>query len=396
MFLSRDRGYAVMDKYGLDVLVATTPANVTYMSDFRALGHDLLGSFIFVVFPREGDASIILTRGESADLISLKMTWIKDVRTYGTFYLTIPDKPLSGASALLAEALRGEVITDSFKLLRDVLDEKGLGGGKKIGLDEKYFGAADYARLLKSLEGLDVVPAFDVFREIRMVKTPDQIAALAEANRITEEGIRAVLESVRVGTTGREIWKTYIDTITGLGATCVSPSIALGVDSYLQNMFVPSPRRLERGDLIRFDVGVLYRFHFTDLGRNAVVGEPSSLQKKYYNVVYSGEEAALQSLRPGIKASEVFRQGVEGARNAGMPSFKRHHCGHGIGLELYESPLIAPSNETPLEEGAVINIETPYYEIDAGGFMVEDTVVVRRSGPEFLSKSDRGLYVIPA
>jgi len=57
--------------------------------------------------------------------------------------------------------------------------------------------------------------------------------------------------------------------------------------------------------------------------------------------------------------------------------------------------LVVPSNDMPLQAGSVVNIETPYYEIGTGGFMVEDTVLVTKSKPEFLTKLDRGLLVIP-
>ena len=93
-------------------------------------------------------------------------------------------------------------------------------------------------------------------------------------------------------------------------------------------------------------------------------------------------------------ASEIFRRGVEGARQAGMPEFNRVHCGHGIGLELYENPTIAPDNLTIMEDGTVINVETPFYEIRQGAFIVEDTLVVSRSGPNFMSRMDRGLIEI--
>jgi Xaa-Pro dipeptidase len=385
-----------MDKYGLDALVAATPANVTYLSDFRALSHDILGSFVFVVFPRETgvEPAILLPTGEAADLLALKMTWIKDVRPYGTFYVTVPKRSLTGLEASLGTMLSSSVQGDAFSLLREVLEEKGLAKGK-IGLDEKYFSFADYSKLMKQLEGIEVVPAYDIFREIRTVKNEEQISVMREANRITERGISAVLETARPGMSGVELVMAFSDTVAHLGALPLAPTVALGEDSFLQNIFVPSKHRLERGDLLRFDVACMYKHHYTDIGRNAVMGEPSTQQRKLYNVVFQGEDQALKLVRTGTKASSVFDMGVRAAREAGLPDFKRHHCGHGIGLELYEPPLIVPSNNATLEKGSVINIETPYYEIGAGGFMVEDTVVVTDSEPVFLTELSRDLIGVP-
>ena len=384
-----------MDRYGLEALVATTPANVTYLSDFRALSHETLGAFVFVVLPsnRRTEPAIILPTGEAADLVAMKMSWIKDVRTYGTFYVTVPKKGLTGMEATLGKMLSRVNSGDAFSLLREVLEEKNLKG--RIGLDEKYFSSADYSKLMSRLDGFDISPAYETFREIRMVKNREEVEIMREGNRITEDAIRAVLESARVGMHGAQLVKIFSDRVISHGAASLAPSIAIGEDSYLQNIYVPSPRRLEKGSLIRFDVACTYKHHFTDIGRNAVMGGPSARQRKLYNVVYQGEEQALSLVREGTKASAVFERGVRAARESGMPAFKRHHCGHGIGLELYEPPLIVPSNDMPLQAGAVVNIETPYYEIGTGGFMVEDTVLVTKSRPEFLTKLDRGLLVIP-
>ncbi len=87
---------------------------------------------------------------------------------------------------------------------------------------------------------------------------------------------------------------------------------------------------------------------------------------------------------------------MEGVRSSGIPHFRRHHCGHGIGLQLYEQPFINANNEMKIEEGSVVVVETPYYEIGVGGFIVEDTLQIKKNGVEFITHSDRNLYCIAA
>jgi Xaa-Pro aminopeptidase len=96
----------------------------------------------------------------------------------------------------------------------------------------------------------------------------------------------------------------------------------------------------------------------------------------------AGLEAAASAMRPGAKASDVFRVSVDAARKAGIPHFDRHHVGHALGVVCYDDPLIGPNDHTVLEEGMVINIETPYYEVGFGGAHVENTFLVTRSGCE--------------
>ena len=104
-----------------------------------------------------------------------------------------------------------------------------------------------------------------------------------------------------------------------------------------------------------------------------------------------GEEQAVKEIRPGIGADVIFRTAVNRTREAGIPHYNRHHCGHGIGLEIYDWPLLAPDVKIPLEAGMVLCVETPYYELGWGGIQVEDTVEVTRYGARYLSKSSREL-----
>ena len=209
MLLYRERAHSVMDRYGLKALVATTPAKVTYLSDFRTLSHETLGAFVFVVLPsnRRTEPAIILPTGEAADLVAMKMSWIKDVRTYGTFYVTVPKKGLTGMEATLGKMLSRVNSGDAFSLLREVLEEKNLKG--RIGLDEKYFSSADYSKLMSHLDGFDISPAYETFREIRMVKNREEVEIMREGNSITEDGITAVLESARVGMRGAQLVKIF-------------------------------------------------------------------------------------------------------------------------------------------------------------------------------------------
>ena len=106
-------------------------------------------------------------------------------------------------------------------------------------------------------------------------------------------------------------------------------------------------------------------------------------------------------MRPGTPISDLFRVGVDTVRASGIPNFQRHHAGHGIGLEMYEAPLlnVSPMPASPptsdsaacLQAGMVLNIELPYYEWGVGGLQIEETLVVRDGGYELLTTASRDL-----
>ena len=81
-------------------------------------------------------------------------------------------------------------------------------------------------------------------------------------------------------------------------------------------------------------------------------------------------------------------------RSEGIPHFDRAHIGHGIGCEFYELPSLCADESMTIEPGMVINVETPYYEVGWGGIQLEDTLVVREDGVEFLSDLPVALNVV--
>jgi Xaa-Pro aminopeptidase len=131
----------------------------------------------------------------------------------------------------------------------------------------------------------------------------------------------------------------------------------------------------------------------SDIARNFALEEPSARTRSLYDAVLHGEDVAIAALRPGVVAAEVFEAGVRAIRQAGIPEYNRHHIGHAVGLEVYDTPTLMPEDRTPIELGMVFEVETPYYELGFGGLQPEDTVLVTEQGGELLTTLSRQLEV---
>ena len=81
-------------------------------------------------------------------------------------------------------------------------------------------------------------------------------------------------------------------------------------------------------------------------------------------------------------------------RDHGLPEYRRHHVGHGIGLEPYEPPTLAPGDDTDLEPGMLLRVEAPYYLVGWGGMNLMETVLVIRGGSRVMNRAARGLVVL--
>lgn len=134
---------------------------------------------------------------------------------------------------------------------------------------------------------------------------------------------------------------------------------------------------------------------YTDMTRTFVVGEVDAELREYHRLCKAALERALESIRPGVLASEVYRVAAEVFEEAGQPTLLSkkpgtvldegffHRLGHGVGLEVHEPPFLAPVGEE-LVAGDVLAVEPGCYRQGFGGVRLEDTVLVTEHGAEVL------------
>ncbi len=228
--MNNERINKIMDQYGLDALVASSSVNVAYFSGFHALSSELLGAPMFVVIPRStSEAALVVPLGEAVDLFINKMSRIKDVRTYGRFFIEISEKS-NDEKAELVKKVTETASVDALTALKTVLDEKGL-TRSKIGMDESGFFGQGYSAFLKMFADCTIIPSSAILQEIRMVKTPSEFEILRDGNRIAETAIRETIESISPGINGNDIVKIFTEAANRGGAISLAPGIGLGEDS---------------------------------------------------------------------------------------------------------------------------------------------------------------------
>ena len=239
-----------------------------------------------------------------------------------------------------------------------------------------------------------ITPAAALLREVRAVKTDDEIDRLRHVAQITERSIKAALGVAREGASELDLARAFHVQTVEDGAFPVLGCIGFGERSALMNV-QPSDRKLRAGEIIRFDVGGRFRHYRADVARIATLGEPPREAKRLHQALLRGVQRACEIIRPGIAASHVFGEVMRVVQREGIPHYRRDHVGHGIGLDGYDAPTLTPSSREVIEEGMVLCVETPYYEIGRWGLQVEDMLVVRAGGVERLMETDGEIMVVP-
>mgnify|MGYP001122948138 CR=1 FL=1 len=402
MLLNKIRAEKKMEQYGLNALIATSSANVFYTSDLCPYGE----CFALLPYERNVEPAIIAPISSSTPIALMSPPWISDIRYYGEFYTMTgwAKEPLTNAERNLVKAQESWEKTkeaDPIAILIGLLEERGITKGK-VGVDESNLPLQHpfWQKIKNKLPDLEVVRAQEIFREIRMVKSDEEIRRIQEAVRITEKAWETTLEQTREGMTEIEFAEIYQHTIISDGGKISSwmgmygPPIAFGRRTAFVDIALPSDYKLKKGDLIRFDGGCSYMGYPCDMARSAVLGQPSEKLRKYWNAIFEGEKLAIDMAKPGVKASVIFNSVIEKVRKSGIPHYKRHHTGHGLGVDGYDPPLISPNDHTLLEEGMVLCFETPYYEVGWGGILHEDIVVITKNEPRYLTKFEGELRII--
>lgn len=396
--INDDRLKQVMNEEGLDILIATSIENIQYSTDYRSFSKELIkGVEFFSIIPKEGLAPrVLIAPNSEMDLISENYPKVDKIIPYGMFSFTPP----TGEKITLEESDKRLVElgvpqpkhATAVEALLKYLSSYDL-SELRIGIDESGIGITTFNRVLESLQAAEIIHASSIWTKIRMVKTKEEIARLRKAVSVTEAALMATFDVLKEGIMEREVAVVFNRSVIEQGASPSFSVIAFGSHSAYPNAAI-TERKLRKGDVIRYDVGCTYGGYHSDMSRTAIFGNPSQKTKDYYSAILKGEEALINELRPGRRPEELFKVAVEATRRSGISEYARNHVGHGIGIEIYDPPILKLGNKTIIEEGMVFCVETPFYEIGWMGLQIEDEVIVTTDGAAYLTRMSRELIVI--
>jgi len=149
--------------------------------------------------------------------------------------------------------------------------------------------------------------------------------------------------------------------------------------------------KLRKGDnLVTYARTFVWGYN-SELERTMFVGEPSTEQKKYFDLVCRLQNTALEAIKPGRPCSEVDRAARAFYEENGLTKYWRHHVGHSLGLEIHEAPYLDIGNEWLMKPGMVFSVEPGIFVPGLGGFRHSDTVLVTGNGIEMLTYYPRDL-----
>ena len=243
---------------------------------------------------------------------------------------------------------------------------------------------------------LQAVP--DLVGALRIVKSPGEIARIRKASRLAEKVLEDLLKTFRKGLTETELAARFEYEFKRRGAEGAAfETIALFGPRGSMPHGRPTDVPLRRGDIVLLDLGCRKEGYCSDLTRTYAYGTiPGAWFEEIYQVTLKAQEAALRAVRAGARCRDVDAVARGIIADAGYGKYFGHGLGHGLGIEVHESPRLNQESEIVLQEGMVITIEPGIYLPKRGGVRIEDLVVVTKRGCEIITKSPKELKVLAA
>jgi Xaa-Pro dipeptidase len=245
----------------------------------------------------------------------------------------------------------------------------------------------NWRALTKSFRSEEIIASDPNFiRDLRKVKDTEEIELMRRAAKLTSKGMRVACEILEVGMREYEVAAEieYAMRKQGCSGTAFETIVASGVYSAFPHGGC-SDRKIQKGDLVIIDVGATYKNYRSDMTRTLVAGKPSEKQKKLYRIVKNAQDKAFEVVEPKIKAAAVDAAARKIISDAGYGEFFVHSLGHGVGLEIHETPTLSRYSKDVLAAGNVVTLEPGIYLVGYGGIRIEDTILVQEKGAEKLT-----------
>ncbi len=355
-----------LEEMGLDAILVSGAENLHYLT-----GQSMnWGPRQFLIVPRDEAPRLLVYVTEEYN--AAHFNWVEDWVSYP------PSK-------------------DPLEIVQKLLSELGL-ADRTIGVQQNNVTAQDFQRLSALLPHADLADSSVVVERLRMIKSAAEIEYMRRAARAVEASLHAGMAAIKGGATENDV-----------AAEVYHAAILAGSDHMANTSFIVSGdrsviphaswarRKIERGDIVFFEVSCRVQGYTVPLLRTAIVGEPSEPVARAGEAVVTALHRTLDAMKPGVTSGDVQRACDSAFDELGYLPYFRHRAGYTIGLQWPETAAmsIQPDDPRPLQPGMVFHL-VPHLEFQEERYSVScgETVLITEAGHEVLTEFERKLFVV--
>jgi Xaa-Pro aminopeptidase len=345
---------ALMEKKKLDAFIVTSAQNRRYISGFT------------------GSAGLLI-------ITKSKQLFITDFRYMEQATEQAPDF---------------EIIEHKQSIIQEAAAQLLKEGAQQAGFEHEDVTFALYQQFQNAVHA-DLIPASGLVEELRLIKSEAELAIMKTAAEIADAAYTHILTFVKPGMKEIEVSNELEFFMRKQGATQSSfdTIVASGYRSALPHG-VASDKEIQKGELVTLDYGALYNGYCSDITRTFAVGEISDKLREIYDIVLEANLRGVAGVKPGITGKEADALTRDYINEKGYGQYFGHSTGHGLGMDVHESPALSFRSDTVLKPGMVVTVEPGIYIPEVGGCRIEDDLVLTADGSERLTFSTKDLITL--
>lgn len=346
-----DKTRQAMRRQGVDALLVGASTDLRWLTSYEALPLERL---TLLVLPADGHPALIVPALEEPRARASRAAEVASIHTW-------------------------QETDDPFALVRQVTEELDLSPAATFGAQDQLW-SSFLLRLQATFPDAAWSIGSEVLREVRQVKTPDEVAALQAAGAAIDAVHARVPELLRIGRTEREVGRDITELINGNHDHMEFVIVASGPNGASPH-HETADRVLQLGDTVVVDIGGTLDGYCSDMTRNYVIGASPEGYDEMHAVLERSQEAGVAAGVAGALAQDVDRAARRVLVDAGWGEYFTHRTGHGIGVDVHEHPYMVEGNTDVLEVGMAFSVEPGVYIPGRWGARIEDIVVVGEDGP---------------
>jgi Xaa-Pro aminopeptidase len=363
---------------GLDAVIAHSNeadfANVRYLSDywpaFESAG---------VIIPAEGKPILLI--GPESETYALDRSRIETVRKVLWYRESAepdyPDIPINTFAEVFAEACGGKPV-------------------KRLGIvGRAIFPMVIYEEIRKALPGIEMVGADEIISDMRIIKSPNEIALLKEGFRISEIAIDECLAQMKPGMTELQVVGLALKSLYSHGAEYEAhPQYVMGGTNTNHAISRASYRPLAQGEMIQLNLGARVGGYSPSVGRPCCFGRMPDEMRRMVQIGLEAHLKTMEPMRAGVLAKDIVKRFEEFVKSKGCGGNLLYGPCHGIGMIEVERPWMESTSDYLLRENMTFQVDT-FLHTDSYGLRWEDGVRVTADGVERLSSRRQEVLELP-
>ena len=342
-----------------------------------------LGLDALLVTSEAGEFYAMGLHGEGVALITPKESWYyTDSR-----YIEVAQEQIKNAHVDMIRT--GQTYRE---LINALVVTQGI---RRLGFEDEGMNVAQYNLWVETLQGVELVGASELLTKLRMVKDEEELAAMREAQRITDEAFTEILDYIRPGVTESEIAArlTYLMACKGAQRNSFDPIVACGANGSKPHA-IPGLDKIEKGQFVTMDFGCVVGGYCSDMTRTVAVGQPSDEMVLVYNTVLQAQLAGIAAAHGGVKGGTVHNTAADIIAQAGSGDYFGHGFGHSLGIEIHENPRFSPLWDKTIPTGAILSAEPGIYLPGKFGVRIEDVIWLTDEGCVDITTSPKELIIL--